>query len=198
MRRNFILILAVMMIFTGAFGCATGKTVTRVSSDKITDLSGRWNDTDSQQVAQAIVTDCLAQPWLSVWKETNTGKPTVIVGRILNKSHEHINVETFVKDIQKSLINSQRVKFVSSSVERGDVRGERLQQHNGHTSEQTQAGAGQEIGAEFMMKGSLLTIPDEEGSTKVMWYQINVELHNITSTEIVWIGQHKIKKVIER
>lgn len=198
MLRNSVVILVVLAMFGFAFGCGTGKTVTRVDSNKVTDLSGRWNDTDSQQVAEAIITDCLQQPWLSVWKESHTGKPTVIVGKIVNKSHEHINVDTFVKDIQKALINSQQVKFVSSSVERSDVRGERLEQHQGNTSEATQAGAGQEIGAEFMMKGSVLSIPDEEGSTKVMWYQVNVELHNITTTEIVWIGQHKIKKVIQR
>jgi len=198
MQRAFICILVLALSLSMAIGCKSGREVRRVSSDTVVDLSGRWNDTDFQQVAATIIDDCLAQPWLSVWREDNTGKPTVIVGRILNKSHEHINVETFVKDIQKALINSQRVKFVSSRGERDELRDERLDQHQGNTSADTQSGVGKEIGAEFMMKGSINSIPDEEGSTRLMWYQVNVELHNITTNEIAWIGQHKIKKIIER
>lgn len=198
MQRAFICFLVLALSLSVAIGCKSGREVRRVSSDTVVDLSGRWNDTDSQQVATTIIDDCLAQPWLSVWREDHSGKPTVIVGRIVNKSHEHINVETFVKDIQKALINSQRVKFVSSSGERQELRGERLDQHQGHTSTDTLSGVGKEIGAEFMMKGSINSIADEEGSTRLMWYQVNVELHNITTNEIAWIGQHKIKKIIER
>jgi len=197
MRKNLMLIALVMMVSISIVGCATGKKVTRVSADTVTDLSGRWNDTDSQQVAQAIVSDCLSRPWMEEWKSANPGKkPVVIVGRILNKSHEHIATQTFEKDIQKALINSGKVKFVSSRKERDEVRDERLDQHDGWTSEETQAGVGQETGANFMMKGAINTIPDQEGSTKAMFYQVNIELHNITTNEIAWIGDHKIKKII--
>lgn len=200
MKQATRITLLLLVILAAALltGCAA-KGVTRVSAQSVTDLSGRWNDTDSQQVAQAIVQDAVAQPWLSNFLAANNGKqPTVIVGRIVNKSHEHINVETFIKDIQLALINSQRVAFVSDAAQRSAVRQERADQHRGHTSVETQTSVGAEIGADFLMLGTLNTILDEEGGTRAVWYQVNIELHNMSTNQIVWIGQHKIKKLIRR
>ncbi|RJO68117.1 MAG: penicillin-binding protein activator LpoB [Myxococcales bacterium] len=191
----FVLILSAA---TAWAGCA-GPRVERISPDRVTDISGRWNDTDSQQVARAVVGDCLAQPWLDEWKRANPDRrPVVIVGAIINKSHEHINVQTFMKDIERALINSQKVRFVSSREERGELRRERSDQHEGWTAEETRAGVGQEIGANFMMKGSLNTIVDELESSKAVFYQANIELHDLTTNEIVWLGEHKIKKIIDK
>jgi len=178
-------------------GCA--KRVTRVSSDAVTDISGRWNDTDSKMVADKIVSDCLVAPWMGEWLSANNNKrPIVIVGTIVNKSYEHINVETFVKDIETSLISSQKVRFVSSRNERDELRDERRDQQEGWTADKTKAKIGAEIGANFIMKGTLNTIVDEAGGTKAVWYQVNVELHDLSTNEIVYIGQTKIKKVIEK
>jgi uncharacterized protein (TIGR02722 family) len=192
-----VLVLAVFAISVA--GCSSTPRVTRVSDNAVTDVSGRWNDTDSRQVAEKIVGDCLQAPWLSEWMSANASKrPVVIVGTIVNKSHEHINVETFVKDIEAALINSQKVRFVSSKVERDEVRQERKDQNEGWTNENTRAGVGQETGANFIMKGTLNTIVDEMGKTQAVWYQVNVELHNLTTNEISYLGQHKIKKVIDK
>lgn len=180
-----------------AAGC--GKRVQRISPGQATDLSGRWNDTDSGAVSKEIIKDCLAQSWLTEWKlENDNGRPVVIVGNIVNKSHEHINVQTFVKDIQRALINSQKVRFVSSRSERDELREERSDQHEGHTSGETRAGVGRETGANFMMKGSINTILDELEEYKAIYYQVNVELHNLTTNEISWVGQKEIKKIIDR
>lgn len=44
--------------------------------------------------------------------------PTVVIGSVRNKSHEHINVETFIKDMERALINSGKVDFVANAEER--------------------------------------------------------------------------------
>ena len=197
-NRRIASIVLCIVLASLAFGCGE-KRVTRVSAQSQTDLSGRWNDTDSQQVAKTIVTDCLAQPWLDNWNQANAGqKPVVIVGKIINKSHEHINVATFTEDISRALINAGKVRFVSARSERENVRDERMDQHQGHTAEETRAGVGQEIGANFIMQGTINTIVDEIDNHKAIWYQVNVKLHDVTTNEIVWIGQHKIKKVIAK
>jgi len=196
-RRSLLVVVISVLVVMLAAGCAP--KVTRVASNTVTDLSGRWNDTDSQQVAQAIVTDCLSQPWLDEWKAANKmARPTVIVGNIVNKSQEHINTDTFIKDIERALINSGKVRFVSSRNERDEVRQERMDQNSGNTAEKTRASVGQETGANFIMKGSINSIVDQYNNEAVVWYQVNVELHNITTNEIAWVGQHKIKKLVER
>jgi hypothetical protein len=44
--------------------CATTPKVTRIDANETVDLSGNWNDTDSRQVAEEMVKDSLARPWL--------------------------------------------------------------------------------------------------------------------------------------
>ncbi|HSJ08353.1 MAG TPA: hypothetical protein VK928_00530, partial [Longimicrobiales bacterium] len=43
--------------------CA-GKQVTRIDPAAVTDLSGRWNDTDSRLVANELISSSLSEPWL--------------------------------------------------------------------------------------------------------------------------------------
>jgi hypothetical protein len=53
-------------------------------------------------VADEMIRDCLDRPWLPRFVDTHGRKiPTVIVGQVRNRSHEHINVRTFVKDLEE-------------------------------------------------------------------------------------------------
>jgi len=177
-------------------GCAGNTQVARVNSDSTIDLSGRWNDTDSRLVAEEMIKDALNQRWIYKWKESNK-VPTVIVGRIVNKSHEHISVETFVKDIERQLLNSGDVEFVASKTERQQIRDEREDQQE-NTAVTSRSDMGEEQGADLMMTGNISTIVDREGKRSVIFYQVNMELIELESTKKVWIGEKKIKKYVER
>ena len=52
----------------------------------------------------------------------------VVVGTIQNSSHEHINVNTFVADLERELTNSQKVTFVAGKGDREELRTERKEQ----------------------------------------------------------------------
>ena len=191
--RFFHLIL--LVLFLGLVGCGT--KVTRIDTDEVRDLSGRWNDTDSRLVAEAMVQDCLNRPWLSQFV-TRTGKtPDIIVGQVRNRSSEHISTETFTKDLERALINSGRANFVASSEEREGVREERLDQDI-HASPETRKAPGMEAGADFMLIGSINSIVDREGKEMVVFYQVNLELIDMADNRKVWLGEKKIKKFVER
>ncbi len=98
-----------------------------------------------------MISQMLGDPWLGNFEAHNNGKqPTVIVGEINNLSSEHINVQTFTDDMQRELINSNKVQFVASSNQRGEVRGERQDQDLNATTA-TRSPIGQEIDVNFMM-----------------------------------------------
>ena len=191
----FVLSLGVLIAFTG---CASGPMIKRMDVDTTIDISGRWNDADSRMVSEEMIRDCLDRPWLQRFVDTHGGKiPTVIVGRVRNRSHEHINTQTFVKDLERALINSGSVQFVASKGERFGVREERMDQAE-HASDETMKGPGEEIGADFMLIGTINTIRDEAGGKAVMFYQTNLELINMANNIKAWIGEKKIKKLIKR
>ena len=175
-------------------GCTT--KVSRVQSNSTIDLSGRWNDADSRLVAEQMINDCLSQRWLYKWESANK-RPTVIIGKIVNNSHEHINTETFSKDIERSLLNSGKVNFVAQKIERDQVRDEKADQEV-NASVQTAKSLHEETGADLMMIGTLNSIVDQEGKEAVVYYQVNMELVDIESNMKVWIGDKKIKKFVER
>lgn len=181
----------------GMSGCGHETKVTRVDTGVITDLSGRWNDTDSQMVAEAMVKEALANPWLGNFTKMKSRQPVVIVGTVLNKSHEHINTQTFVSDLERELTNSQKVIFVAGKGEREEVRTERREQAV-HAREETQKAPGKEVGADYMLRGSIATILDEQDGAKAVFYQIDLEMVDMENNVKAWFGQKKIKKVIER
>ena len=196
MKKSVYAIVALVAILVLS-SCASTPKVTRVDVSEQIDLSGLWNDTDSQMVSAEMIKDVTSRAWIDDFAMKSQTKPRVIVGTILNKSHEHINTSTFVIDLQRELTNSGRVIFVASKDERSEVREEKVDQAQ-NASVQTAKSAGQEQGADFMLKGEINTIIDQAGKMQVRYYQINLQLVNILTSEKVWIGEKKIKKEIKR
>jgi uncharacterized protein (TIGR02722 family) len=199
-RRASLGTSSVVMVLMGLSllaGCAKETKVTRIDPGVVTDLSGRWNDTDSQQVAETMVKEALSYPWLDNYVKAKGRQPVVVVGTIVNRSHEHINTQTFVTDLQRELSNSQKVTFVAGKGEREEIREERREQAV-HAREETQKSAGKELGADYMMKGNISTILDETDGTKAVFYQVDLEMIDLESNVKSWYGQKKIKKVVER
>jgi uncharacterized protein (TIGR02722 family) len=178
-------------------GCATGVKVQRLDVNEVTDVSGRWNDTDSRLVAEEMIQDSLSRPWLPLAQQKKGGLPTVIVQAVRNESMEHINTGTFVEDLQRALINSGRLQFVASADERQGLRQERADQ-DVNASEQTRKAHGQESGADFALSGTINSVQDRQGGTAVVLYQVNLKLLDLQSNQIVWNGQKKIKKAVSR
>ena len=190
MRIYLALILASLLVA----GCDT--KVTRIDADETVDLSGAWNDTDSRLVAEEMIADALSHPWTSNFAGQVGRPPAVIIGTVRNFSHEHINMNTFVADIERALINSGRVEFVASSDERGEIREERVDQDL-NASEETRNEAGQEFGADFILKGQINTIVDAQEDEQIRYYQVDLSLISLADNRKVWLGQKKIKKLVE-
>ena len=54
------------------------------------------------------------------------------------------------------------------------------------------------IGADYLLRGSIISIMDEAEGTKAIFYQVDLEMVDISSNVKSWFGQKKIKKVVER
>jgi uncharacterized protein (TIGR02722 family) len=187
-------VVAVALFVFGAFGCSK-RQVTRVGTDTTIDLSGRWNDADSRMVSEEMIFDCMSSPWKGRHVDKAGKRPTVIVGFIRNKTSEHITVDTFIGDIERSFINSGDVTVVASAEEREQLREERADQQT-YASDETVKAWGREMGADYMLSGTISSIADEEGGEKVVFYQVDLTLINLESNVKVWLGQKKIKKYI--
>lgn len=193
MKRFGLIMLA---IATLVLSSCTSHKVTRVDVEETIDLSGRWNDTDSRMVAEEMVQQVLSGNWISEHMRTHANqRPVVIVGLVYNKTSEHIDANTFIKDVEKAFIKSGKVRLVQAGEKREALRQERASQQE-FASIETAKKWGRELGADYMLQGDISSIVDSYKKEKVTYYQTSLELSNLESNEVVWIGDKKIKKYI--
>jgi uncharacterized protein (TIGR02722 family) len=186
------------LVFLGActlptlYGCSSMPEVERIDPNKEKALTDRWNSQDSKLVANEMIDDMLSFPWARDFELDHNVKPTIIIQRIQNKSHEHIAIDTFINEIKRSVIRSGRANFVVAGNERQQIRDERTEQELNSKKGKQQ---GVEKAADYALSGSLNSIVDQYKKQRVTFYQVDLKLIDMESNIEVWNGQKKIQKI---
>lgn len=196
---NSRILLAFLVILLSFLICSCGTSVKRVDAGEQIDLSGYWNDVDVRIVCEALIADCLNSPRVDQAIRAHRSTPRVIVGRFRNESSEHIDTAIISSIMEATIFNSGKLDFVAGGNLREEIRAERADQAMGHTSDETIAAMGKELGANFMLTGTVRTIIDRSGNQSVRTYFVTAELTSIETTQRIWLGQNsEIKKVVRR
>lgn len=191
-------VLQATLLLATLGACRTGTHVARMDVNQTADISGNWNDTDAKLVADTMIKQALTTPWIQRFMTSRQGKtPTVIVGRIVNKSSEHINTAVFMNRLENAFTNSGAVDVVTSGPARDEIRAERVDQQ-GNASADTRARTGAEMGADFILHGEINSVIDQEGGVAVKFYQVDLRLVNLETNVRTWVGSHQIKKFVQR
>jgi PBP1b-binding outer membrane lipoprotein LpoB len=193
-QHYFLLLAGAALLFVG---CAQAPSnVYRVDPEQEINLSGKWNDTDSQMVSDEMIATCINAPWAGRFID-ETGKiPVLLVGTIYNKTDEHISSDVFISDLERAFIESQRAKVIQSGAALDEIR--EIRQGQLSFSEPDTRRFLRELGANFVMQGKINKIADIDANREVLFYQVDLELIDIETVEKVWIGQKKLKKYVER
>lgn len=196
--KNILKLSSLALLTIVLFSCAPQQAVERVAYDQKIDLSGRWNDTDSWETAQEMIAQILNERWISDFQRDHQNqRPKVVVGLVKNRSHEHIDAETFINDMEKAFIKTGAIRLIQGGEKREEIRYEREDQQ-GNALPSTVKQWGRELGADFILQGSINSIVDDIQNQMVVYYQIDLELTNLESNEVVWIGDQKIKKFVQK
>ena len=171
--------------------CSTDEKINWVY--QIKDNPGSWKDSDSRQVADEMIRDSLATGWTDRYSLSLRKVPVVVIGNIRNLSHERINTNRFVYDLERALVNSGRVNVVASLGVRGD---QAAQQADSDAAEAARDEMGREAGADYKLIGSINSRVDASHSELVRYYQVDLKLLSLADNRIVWSGEKKIWKEI--
>lgn len=180
-----------MALFAGAIltACSSAPAVDPAPIPRLTPLAGYWSEADARQIAQAMTSRALNDPWLEQFEDLHGGKqPAVMVGRVRNLSPEHISLSAFITALQQALIDSGKVRFIPTTAH-ADIE----QPVTSNTSSTIGAGSSDES-SDFMVQASIDTTMDEAAETETKWYQVDMRLVDLHDNVIVWVGQQKIKK----
>jgi hypothetical protein len=186
--------LRVFLLSVLFVSCA--RSVTHVDPNEKIELSGRWNDSDSRQVAQKMIDELLGSDKYKAYATALGKKPAIIIGLVRNKTSEHIDADNYIKKFELAIFNSGTAELVESEEFRDKMRAERAQQQD-FADPATTAKWGMETGANLMLFGEMTSETDVYNNKRVVNYITTLYLTDMETNKRVWYGQEEIKKFIK-
>lgn len=180
------------MVILGS--CA--RSVSRIDPNQQIDLSGRWNDSDSRQVAEKMTSELLGSTKFLEYAKALGKKPAIIVGQIQNRTSEHIDANNYIKKFELAIFNSGLADLVESDEFRDKLREERAQQQD-FSDPATVAQWGKELGANLILFGEMTSETDVYNKNRVVNYVTTLFLTDMETNKRIWYGQQEIKKYIK-
>jgi len=196
MRKTVLIIGSILLAFLLA-SCASTVQVSRIGTQEQVDLSGTWNDTDIQLVTASLIQSCLDTGWADEFYKANRRNPVIVIGSIANNSSEHIDTSIISKKVEIALLASGKAETVADIANRGQVRQEREEQQY-YASVETAAKLAQEVGADYLLQGSIKTNVDQISGKTVRTYYVDMELIDITTNRKIWLDEDTVKKYIAK
>ena len=193
--KKVALILAALTAVT-LISCGSTQVDRYEAGADVKDLSGYWNENDIKMVCEELISGCIASPRVSGFKAANGRDPIAIVGKVSNKSSEHIDTAMVAKRFQTAIINSGVMEFVADSEQRLELRAEKNDQ--AENAYETAKSIGNEQAADFMLQGTVHSHVDQEGRESVRTYQVDAQLIDIESNKILWQGEKTISKYVKK
>lgn len=192
-RVIYFILLLLLIVFTGCKSKQT--TIAQPEKKNITLPLGYWNTEDSRIVAEKLVKRMLADRWRTEYLNVHkNARPILIVGIVQNLSTENIDTSLFLKDIEKSIIKGDLVRFVQSGNKKSILMSELT---NADTLATITKWAGR-MGANFVVNGVIGSTEELKRREKTVNYRIKLELINCETQQIVWLGEEiLIKKITE-
>ena len=189
---KFVCTFSLVVLFL-LMGC---RSVTRMDPNQSAmDLSGRWNDTDSRQVADKMVLNLTASEKYKEYAKLLGKKPAIVVGLVRNKTSEHIDADNYIKKIELAIYNSGLADLVESDSFRDKLRLERAQQQD-FADPATMAKWGKEVGANLILFGEMTSETDTYQKKRLVNYVTTLFLTDMETNKRVWYGQEEIKKYV--
>ena len=185
-RFSVLLIVLVLLVA----GCRVA--VNTLNPDDEVRYSAEYSYSDlkvlSTEMADRILSSNLA---------TNESPPVMIIYGIENRTSEHIDTQALSDAIRTQLIKSGKFLFVNEA-QRNKVEQEIAYQNQGYVSPESRIQIGKQVGAKYMLTGSLISITMDElkqvriKKKKLRYYRLTLEITDLNTNLIVWTDEQEI------
>jgi uncharacterized protein (TIGR02722 family) len=184
------------------FGIAVGMLVTSGCSAfrrsvSQTDLSNpvlydaRYGYADLRSWGKAVGDTIVGSDFVKGLKAS----PIFVVMGVQNRTTQHVDTKALTDTMRTTIMEAGKAQFVNES-RRDDLLKEQGYQLANCTPE-TQAAIGRQLGAGYMLTGSLVEIKKESGrqvrvsAQEEIYYQLTMEITDLTTGLIVWTKQEE-------
>lgn len=151
---------------------------------------------DINDAARNMVSSMLNAP--AVARATDGSRPTIVILPIrldaASLTNANINTDALTTLVRGQVINSGVFQFVDKT-RRDDIADElRYQQQSGAVDPDTAARIGRQVGADYILEGTLSGFDDFNRKTRRVGYVITMTLQNIESGIILWQETQQVAK----
>ena len=184
-------LIAIAALFT-TIGCAGPRAFTKGTYEDpktIALLDDRFNENDMQLIAKKMTNSILSAPWM----DSAGGAPAVMIGKMRNRTTEHIDMVALSDKLRTTLIQSGRLRFVDV-LNRRDIAEEYEYQNSGYVNPAQAKAPGNQTGSDYILTGTLSSNIQEVGKNKLVYYKATFQLTDLVTSEIVWTGEKEIRK----
>ena len=170
-------------------GCSSSPQVTYQDPTAVETVTSDFGTTDIQLITDKMVSSLLESPVLG------SDRPVLWVSPIRNKTSEHIDTKMITDRIRTAMLKSGKVRFTAAS----DISRE-LQQQIDYQNDasvvdpRTAVRAAKQVGAKFLVYGEIGSIVKQTDTTKLVDYQVTLNLTNVETGLIEWADDKTIRK----
>ncbi len=177
-------ILLIVIGFGFFAGCVA--STREISPTDTKHYDAYYDFSDKKKIVDALVNPLLAQTF-----PASDAKPVMIVYGIANRTTEHIDTSGISDEIRRKLMNSGKFAFINET-QRSNINNEMAYQHSEAVDPRTRVEAARQVGAQYILSGTLRSIEKKEPRqwrlTKktLVYYSLNLELTDIKTGLIAW------------
>jgi len=161
-------------------------------SKSVETVTNEFGSTDLQMIAEKMVGSLLENPVL-------TGRPTLTLSQVRNKTSEYIDTKSIMNSIQTQLVKSGKVRFVRS-IDEMQAGVDELQRQNqsGLYKNAGKAKMGNMTAAKYSLEGEIVSIVKQTVGTKDVFYKMTLKMYEVEGGSIEWQDEKEIRKTTKR
>lgn len=196
MTRFLLPVFCLSLLLSACSSSRPKADVQYVDPTAVETVSLEFGSTDLQLIADKMVGSLLSFP--PIVALTQQERPVLFVDKIQNQTDQHINMQDIGEMVLTRLTQSGKFRFVDPALIKA-VRAQLDYQHDsGLVKPDTAVKAGKQIGAEYMLYGSLSNITKRNADQTDVYFLMTLKLLNLKTGMIEWAEQKQLKKVRKR
>ncbi len=187
--HSIVLMAATMPALLLANGCAMFRMSTKdvdTSTGKSPVERADYNYADMKNITQDVVNQLLTSPFM----EKQSGEPIMTIAGVQNRTSAYVDTKNLTDRMRTLLFQSGKVQFVNEA-RRDELLKEQGYQAANATPE-TQVAVGKQLGAKYMISGSLVEMETKSGrqvrvSKQVLkYYKLTIEVTDLQTGLLAW------------
>jgi penicillin-binding protein activator len=196
MKNRLVLLVSLAAVLSACGGPRAFTRGTYEDPNTIEMLSDHFNENDLQLIAKKMVASLVNSPRFSQMGP-GAPMPVVLVGRMKNRTSEHIDMNSLADKIQTGLAQSGRFALLDKAA-REDIAEEYEFQQSGYVDPRAAKGPGQQVSADYLMTAEISSIVQQVGRDKLVYYKMTAKLNNVRTGLVEWTDEKEIRKKFEK